>query len=66
MKYLILIFLLISGMAYAEKHKEIVTYKLDNTRVFPINTYLNRGVTTVMFPGQIEGIAAVNVAMNTV
>ena len=67
MKYLIFIFLLISGVAHAaEKHKEIVTYKLNNKRVFPINTYLDRGVTTVMFPGQIEGIAAGNVAMNTV
>jgi hypothetical protein len=67
MRYLIFICLLISGIANAtEEHKEVVSYKLDNKRVYPISTYLTRGVTTVMFPGQIEGIAAGNVAMNTV
>jgi hypothetical protein len=66
-KYAFLIFLLISSVSNAtEKHKEIVTYKLDHKRIYPINTYLTRGVTTVMFPGQIEGIAAGNVAMNKV
>jgi hypothetical protein len=66
-KYTLLIFLLISGVIHAaEKHKEVVTYRLDNKRVYPINTYLTRGVTTVMFPGQIEGIAAGNIAMNQV
>ena len=35
-------------------------------RVYLIDTYLAGGVTTVMFPGQIEGIAAGNVAMNEV
>lgn len=48
------------------KHKETVTYKLNKSKVYLIDTYLNRGVTTVMFPGQIEGIAAGNVAMNAV
>lgn len=66
-KFAFLIFLLIPGMAYAEgKHKEIVIYKLDKKQIYPINTYLIRGVTTLMFPGQIEGIAAGNVAMNKV
>jgi hypothetical protein len=54
------------GLKKEEKHKEIVTYKLDYTRVFPIDTFYNRGVTTVMFPGEIEGIAAGNVEMNEV
>jgi hypothetical protein len=66
MRYLIFICLLISGMVNAEELKEVISYKLDNKRVYPITTYLTRGVTTVMFPGQIEGIAAGNVAMNTV
>jgi hypothetical protein len=67
MRYLIFICLLISGVASAEEiHKEVVSYKLDNKRVYSINTYLTRGITTVMFPGQIEGIAAGNVAMNSV
>jgi len=66
-KYTLLIFLLFSGIVHAEgKHKEIVTYKLDRKRVYPINTYFDRGITTVMFPAQIEGIAAGNVAMNQV
>lgn len=60
------ILLLSSALYAAEKHKEIVSYKLDEKRVFPIATYLNQGVSTVMFPGQIEGIAAGNVAMNKV
>ena len=65
--YLIFILLLFSGMLFAaEKPKEIITYKLDCNKVFPITTYLKQGVTTVMFPGQIEGIAAGNVAMNQV
>ncbi|MFA7184775.1 MAG: hypothetical protein WC082_07780 [Victivallales bacterium] len=65
--YLIFISLLFSGMLYAaEEHKEIITYKLDCNKVFPIATYLDKGVTTIMFPGQIEGIAAGNVAMNGV
>jgi hypothetical protein len=65
--YLIFISLLFSGMIFAaEEHKEIITYKLDCNKVFPIATYLKQGVTTVMFPGQIEGIAAGNVAMNEV
>ncbi len=64
---IVLIFLLFSSAVHAaEKHKEIVSYKLDENRVFPIATYLNQGVSTVMFPGQIEGIAAGNVAMNKV
>ncbi len=59
--------LLLSSVLHAvEKHKEIVSYKLDENRIFPIATYLSRGVSTVMFPGQIEGIAAGNVAMNKV
>ena len=69
MKYLIFIFLLLSVVAHAAdktKFKEIVVYKLDNKQLYPINTYFTRGVTTVMFPGQIEGIAAGNVAMNAV
>lgn len=49
-----------------DSSKELVLYRLDNSRVFKINTYLNRGVTTVIFPGAIEGIAAGNVAMNKV
>jgi len=49
-----------------QNSKEIVVYKLDNKQLYPINTYFTRGVTTVMFPGQIEGIAAGNVAMNAV
>jgi len=66
-KYTLLIFLLISSLVHAEdKHKEIVTYKLNHKRIYPINTYFTRGVTTVMFPSQIEGIAAGNVAMNKV
>ncbi|MFA6717380.1 MAG: hypothetical protein WCS27_18510, partial [Victivallaceae bacterium] len=65
--YLIFISLPFSGMLYAaEEHKEIITYKLDCNKVFPIATYLDKGVTTIMFPGQIEGIAAGNVAMNGV
>ena len=64
---IIFISLLFSGMLFAaEEHKEIITYKLDCNKVFPIATYLKHGVTTVMFPGQIEGIAAGNVAMNEV
>jgi len=67
MKYIFLTILLLSSAIHAaEKHKEIITYKLNNKRVYPIKTYFARGVTTVMFPGQIEGIAAGNVAMNTV
>jgi hypothetical protein len=67
MKYIFLTILLISSAIHAaEKHKEIITYKLNNKRVYPIKTYFTRGVTTVMFPGQIEGIAAGNIAMNTV
>ena len=59
--------LLFSSAVYsAEKHKEVVTYRLDSKRLFPIATYFKKGVTTVMFPGQIEGIAAGNVAMNKV
>ena len=59
--------LLFSSAVYAnEKHKEVVSYKLDEKRVFPIATYFKKGVTTIMFPGQIEGIAAGNVAMNKV
>ncbi len=68
-KHTFFIFLLLSGMLHAAektKHKEIVAYKLDKKRIYPVNTYFTRGVTTVMFPGQIEGIAAGNVAMNTV
>jgi len=64
---IIFIILMFSSAVYsAEKHKEIVSYKLDKERVFPITTYLKQGVTTVMFPGQIEGIAAGNIAMNKV
>jgi len=69
MKKLQIIFtiILFSSAVYAvEKHKEIVSYKLDSERVFPITTYFKKGVTTVMFPGQIEGIAAENIAMNKV
>ena len=69
MKKLQIIFsiLLFSSAVYsAEKHKEVVTYRLDSKRLFPIATYFKKGVTTVMFPGQIEGIAAGNVAMNKV
>ncbi|MCK4981759.1 MAG: hypothetical protein KAS17_02490 [Victivallaceae bacterium] len=59
--------LLFSSVVYAvEKHKEVVSYRLDSKRVFPIATYFKKGVTTVMFPGQIEGIAAGNVAINKV
>jgi len=59
--------ILFSSAVYAtEKHKEVVSYKLNKKLVFPIATYLKQGVSTVMFPGQIEGIAAGNVAMNKV
>ena len=64
---IILTILFFSSAVYAvEKHKEIVSYKLDSKRVFPIATYQKQGVTTVMFPGQVEGIAAGNVAINKV
>ena len=64
---MIITILLFSMVLYsAEKHKEVVSYRLDSKRLFPIATYLKRGVTTVMFPGQIEGIAAGNVAINKV
>ncbi|MDD5727234.1 MAG: hypothetical protein PHV59_01600 [Victivallales bacterium] len=61
--YLIFISLLFSGILYAD---EIVTYRMNCRQVYRISTYLDKGVTTVMFPGQIEGIAAGNVAMNKV
>ncbi len=66
-RYTLLIFLLLPSVVNAtEKHKEIVTYKLDKKRIYQINTYFTSGVSTIMFPGQIEGIAAGNVAMNKV
>jgi hypothetical protein len=58
--------LLSSLLQAAEKPKEIITLQLNPQRVYLIDTYLTNGVTTVMFPGQIEGIAAGNVAMNEV
>ena len=67
MRYVFSIFLLTATTLYAgNKLKEIVTYQLNSKRIFTIKTYLSKGVTTVMFPGQIEGIAAGNVALNKV
>ena len=66
LQILFTIILFASAVYATEKHKEVVSYKLNKTLVFPIATYLNQGVSTVMFPGQIEGIAAGNVAMNKV
>ena len=69
MKKLQMIFMILflSCVVYsAEKHKEVIDYRLDNKRVFPIATYFKKGVTTIMFPAQIKGIAAGNVAINKV
>jgi hypothetical protein len=61
------VFFVVSVVSGAESNRqEVVEFRLNYEQIFKVNTYLSRGVTTVMFPGAIEGIAAGNVALNKV
>lgn len=51
------------GSAKPDKRMEVIYYDLDPGRVYPIYTYFDRGVTTIMFPGALDAIHAANVAM---
>ena len=49
-----------------KKEKRIVHYKLDTERIFDIPVFLQGGVTTIMFPAELEAIHASNVALNVI
>lgn len=49
-----------------KKEKRIVHYKLDTERIFDIPVFLQGGVTTIMFPAELEAIHAANVALNVI
>ena len=69
MKKLFLFFFLLSLVFLClgkDKEKRIAFYELDNERIYKIPVYLNKGVTTVMFPAEIEAIHSASVALNTV
>ena len=60
---LILCFSLFSA---EKKEKRIVHYKLDTERIYDIPVFLAGGVTTIMFPAELEAIHAANVALNVI
>ena len=62
----LLISMCISIFPDEKKEKRIIHYKLDTERIFDIPVFLNGGVTTIMFPAELEAIHAGNVALNTV
>ena len=60
---LILCFSLFSA---EKKEKRIVHYKLDTERIYDIPVFLAGGVTTIMFPAELEAIHAANVSLNVI
>ena len=68
---IILLFLTLFCLCFSvfpaeKKEKRIVHYKLDTERIFDIPVFLNAGVTTIMFPAELEAIHAANVALNVI
>jgi len=70
MKNLFLILMLFclcfSVFSAEKKEKRIVHYRLDTERIFDIPVFLNGGVSTIMFPAEVEAIHAANVALNVI
>ena len=64
--FLTLGFLCFSVFTEEKKEKRIVHYKLDTERIFDIPVFLQGGVTTIMFPAELEAIHAANVALNVI
>ena len=64
--FLTLFYLCFSIFPAEKKEKRIVHYKLDTERIFDIPVSLNGGVTTIMFPAELEAIHAANVALNVI
>ena len=64
--FLTLVWLCFSVFTEEKKEKRIVHYKLDTERIFDIPVFLQGGVTTIMFPAELEAIHAANVALNVI
>lgn len=62
----VLFFLFPLALFSEEKDERIQHFQLNTERIFMIPVYLTSGVTTVMFPAEIESIHAANVAMNQI
>ena len=68
---IIFLFLMLFSLCFPvfsaeKKEKRIVHCKLDTERIFDIPVFLNGGVTTIMFPAELEAIHAGNVALNMI
>ena len=64
--FLMMICLCFSIFSEEKKEKRIQHYKLDTERIFDIPVFLSGGVTTIMFPAELEAIHAGNVALNVI
>ena len=66
-RFIFLLLLLgLSVFSAEKKEKRIQHYKLDTERIFDIPVFLSGGVTTIMFPAELEAIHAANVALNVI
>ena len=64
--FLMMVCLCFSSFSAEKKEKRIQHYKLDTERIYDIPVFLSGGVTTIMFPAELEAIHAGNVALNVI